>query len=126
MRTIRPMSAGALRPFRASRRLVALFAFDTTGDAAGAQVVRHQHQVTAGQADEGGQGGALVAALFLLDLDDDFLAFAQDFLDVDPAFGGFLEVFAGDFFEGRKPWRSAPKSTKAASRLGSTRVMRPL
>ena len=83
-------------------QLVALFAFDTAGDAAGARVVRHQHQVTAGQADEGGQGGALVAALFLLDLDDDFLAFAQDFLDVDPAFGGFLEVFAGDFFEGEE------------------------
>ncbi|CCQ85084.1 hypothetical protein PA18A_1673 [Pseudomonas aeruginosa 18A] len=83
-------------------QLVALFAFDTAGDATGARVVRHQHQVTAGQADEGGQGGALVAALFLLDLDDDFLAFAQDFLDVDPAFGGLLEVFAGDFFEGEE------------------------
>src|SRR5690606_7194802 len=83
-------------------QLVALFAFDTTGDAARARVVRHQYQVAAGEADEGGQGCALVAALFLLDLDDDFLAFAQDVLDVYPAFRRLLEVFAGDFLEGEE------------------------
>ncbi|MCY1531067.1 hypothetical protein D9M68_662780 [compost metagenome] len=80
-------------------QFVALFAFDAAGDAACAGVVRHQHQVTTGEADEGGQGRALVAALFFLDLDDDFLAFAEHFLDVDAAFGGLLEVLAGDFLQ---------------------------
>src|SRR5471032_2886533 len=84
-------------------QFVAFFAFDTTGDTAGTRVVRHQHQVTTGQADEGGQGGALVATFFFFDLNDDFLAFAQDVLDVDAAFRCFLEVFAGDFFE----WQEA-------------------
>ncbi|CDF96756.1 hypothetical protein BN844_2337 [Pseudomonas sp. SHC52] len=83
-------------------QFIALFAFDAAGDAAGTRVVRHQDQVTAGQADESGQGGALVATFFFFDLDDDFLAFAQDVLDVDAAFRGFLEVFAGDFFEGQE------------------------
>src|SRR5471030_3114119 len=41
-------------------QFVALFTFDATGNAAGTWVVRHQHQVTTGQADEGGQGCALV------------------------------------------------------------------
>ena len=85
-------------------QLVALFTFDTTGDATGARVVRHQHQITAGQTDEGGQGCALVATLFLLDLDDDFLAFLEHVLDVDAAaLGGLAEVFAGDFFQ----WQEA-------------------
>src|SRR5450830_1286723 len=83
-------------------QFVALFTFDATGNAAGTWVVRHQHQVTTGQADEGGQGRALVATFFFFYLNDDFLAFAQDVLDVHAAFGGFLEVFAGDFFEGQE------------------------
>src|SRR5690606_8206404 len=82
---------------------VALSAFDAAADATGTRVVRHQHQVTAGEADEGGQGCALVATLFLLDLDDDFLAFLQYVLDVDAAtIGGLAEVFAGNFFEGEE------------------------
>ncbi len=83
-------------------QFVALFTFDATGDTAGTRVVRHQYQVTTGRADEGGQGGALVATFFFFDLNDDFMAFAQDVLDVDAAFRGFLEVFAGDFFEGQE------------------------
>ena len=80
-------------------QFVALFAFDAARDATGARVVGHQYQVAAGQADEGGEGGTFVATLFLLDLNDDFLPFAEHFLDVHPAFRGFLEVFAGDFFQ---------------------------
>ena len=83
-------------------QFVALFAFNAARDAASARVVRHQNQITTGQADERGQGCALVATLFFLDLNDDFLAFAQDVLDIDAAFWGFLEVFAGDFFEGQE------------------------
>ena len=62
-------------------QFVALFAFDPARHAAAARVVRHQHQVAAGERNERGQRGALVAALFLFDLDDDFLAFAQAVLD---------------------------------------------
>src|SRR5690606_36892976 len=58
-------------------QFVALFTFDAAGDATCTRVVRHQNKVAAGEADEGGQGCALVAALFLLDLDDDFLAFLE-------------------------------------------------
>ena len=84
-------------------QFVALFTFDAAADAAGTRVVRHQHQVTTGQADEGGQGCALVAAFFFLDLDDDFLAFLEHVLDVDAAaFRRLGEIFAGDFFEGEE------------------------
>jgi hypothetical protein len=58
------MSAGAIRAVQRFTQFVALFAFDAAGDAAGTRVVRHQNQVTAGQADESGQGGALVATFF--------------------------------------------------------------
>ena len=57
--------------------LIAIFAFDTPRDATGARVVGHQHQEPAGQADEGRQRRAFIAALFLLHLYDDVLAFAQ-------------------------------------------------
>ncbi len=77
-----------------------VFAFDATGDTARARRVRHQHHVTAGQRDERGQGGALVATLFLVHLDDDFLAFLQQLADaglvvVDTG----LEVVAGNFLQ---------------------------
>src|SRR5690606_17379398 len=108
-------------------QFVALLALNAAGNAAGAGGVGHQHQIAAGQADEGGQGRALVATLFLFNLDNDFLAFLRHVLDVDAtASGGLAEVSAEISLRGRKPWRSAPKSTKAASRLGSMRVMRPV
>ena len=56
-------------------QLVAVLALDTTADAAAARVVGHQHQVTAGEADVGGQRRALVATLVLVDLDDQLEAF---------------------------------------------------
>jgi hypothetical protein len=62
-----------------------------------------RYQIATGEADEGGQGCALVATLFFFDLNDDFLAFAQDFLDVHAAFRRLLEVLAGNFFEGEEP-----------------------
>ena len=81
----------------------AFFAFDAARDAAAAGIVRHQHQVTAGEADEGGQRGALVAAFVLIDLDDDFLAFLQSVLDAGVAdINAGLEVGAGDFLEGEE------------------------
>src|SRR5690606_33320050 len=62
-------------------QFLAVFAFDPARHAAAARVVGHQHQVAAGEGDEGGEGSALVAAFFLFDLDDEFLAFGQGVLD---------------------------------------------
>ena len=44
--------------------------------------VRLQDDETPGEADKGGQRGALVAAFFLVDLDDDVLTFFQDVADI--------------------------------------------
>ncbi len=56
-------------------QFVALFALDAARDATAARVGRHQHDVAAGQRDVGGQCSALVAALVLFDLNQEFLAF---------------------------------------------------
>ena len=79
---------------------LAVVTLDAARDAAGGGRVGHQHHVAAGQRDERGQGGALVAALFLVHLNNHFLAFAQVFLQA-----GLVrvdagdEVVAGDFLE---------------------------
>jgi len=81
----------------------AVFALDATRDTARGGRVRHQHHVAAGQRDEGGQGSALVAALFLVHLHDDFLAFAQEFLDAGLVrIDAGLEIVAGDFLQRQK------------------------
>ena len=66
-------------------QLVAVLALDAARDAAAARVVRHQHQVAAGERDEGGERRALVAALVLVDLDDQLLAFLERVLDAGAA-----------------------------------------
>ena len=84
-------------------QLVAVLALDAARYAAAARVVGHQHQVASGQADEGGERGALVAALVLLDLDDQFLAFLERVLDAGAAdVDAGLEIGAGDFLERKK------------------------
>ena len=85
VRTIAPMPSGICRLSIASRSCVAVLALDAARDAAGARVVRHQHQEASGQADERGERSALVAALFLLDLDDEFLAFLEQVADAGAA-----------------------------------------
>jgi len=80
--------------------LGAVFALDAPAHATATRVVGHQHHIAASQADEGGQGGAFVAALFLLDLHQQFLAFLDHVVDArlrrrDVA----LEVLARDFLE---------------------------
>jgi hypothetical protein len=82
-------------------QLVAILALDAARDAAGARAVGHQHEIAAGQADEGGQRRTLGAALFLLDLHQQFLAFAQDFADVVAIAAG-AEVFLADFLQRQK------------------------
>ena len=76
--------AHARRDFEAGdevAQLVALLALDAARHAAAARVVGHQDQVAAGQADERGERSALVAALVLVDLDDELLALAHHVLD---------------------------------------------
>ena len=84
---------------------VALFAGNTTRDAAGAIFVRFQDDEAAGEADKSGQRCALVTAFFLVDLDDDVLAFPEYILDVDLA-AGFVfldEILAGNFLQRQEP-----------------------
>ncbi|MBV6425185.1 MAG: hypothetical protein NAOJABEB_02999 [Steroidobacteraceae bacterium] len=80
--------------------LVAVLALDPARHTAGPRVVRHQHEVAAGEADESGECGALVAALLFFDLDHDFLAFGQELADVHaPALGRLPEVLLRNFFQ---------------------------
>ncbi len=62
-------------------QLVALLAFDAARDAAAARIVRHQDEIASRERDVGGEGCALVAALVLVDLDDQLLAFLELVLD---------------------------------------------
>ena len=55
-------------------QLLPFFALNPTRDTAAAGVVGHQYKVATGQRDKGGQCSALVAALFLLDLNNELLA----------------------------------------------------
>jgi len=94
------MPCGHLELVHGLAQLGALVALDAARDAAAARVVRHQHEVAAGERDVGGERRPLVAALVLLDLDDEFLAFLQRFLDRGLAgVDAGLEVGAGDFLE---------------------------
>ena len=84
-------------------QFLAFIALDAARDAAAARIVGHEHQVAAGQGDEGGEGRPLVAALVLFDLNQEFLALSHGFLDgglarTDP----FAEVAAGNFLERQK------------------------
>src|SRR4029079_6959468 len=93
-------AVGELELVERVAQLVAVLALDAARDAAAPGGVRHQDQVAARQADEGGEGGALGAALVLLDLDDQLLAFAQRVLDAGAAgVDAFLEVAAVVFLE---------------------------
>src|SRR5690606_34455137 len=80
---------------------IPVFTDDATGNAARAGLVRLQHDETTGEAHERGQRRPLVAALFLVDLYDDVLAFFQDMLDFRFRTGSGVidEVFARDFLE---------------------------
>jgi hypothetical protein len=70
-----------------------------------ARVVRHQYQIAARQADKGGERSAFVATFFFINLNDNFLTFTQNVFDIRTTVRIVVgrEVFAGDFFEGRKP-----------------------
>ena len=80
-----------------------LVTLDAARDTATTRVVGHQYQITAGQTDNGRQCCTLVAALVLVDLNDQFLAFAQGFLDRRTAdIDAWLKIGARDFLEREK------------------------
>ena len=94
---------GALEAFHRGAQFLTLFAFDAARNAAAARIVRHEDEIAPGEADEGRERSALVAALFLFDLNDDFLAFFDGFADRAGAHvDAFLEVGARDFLEGEE------------------------
>src|SRR5581483_3240808 len=84
-------------------QLGAFFALDTARDSTAFGVVRHQHQIPAGEAYEGGERGTLRSALFLVDLNDELLPFLDNILDANLAERGSVvitaEVRAGYFFQ---------------------------
>ncbi len=101
--------------------LGALIALNAAGDATGARVVGHQYQIAAGKRNKGGQGRALVATLFFVDLNDDFLTFGENILDVDLAFdlaGRLLEVFFRDFLQGEEAVAVCAKVDKGGLKAG--------
>ena len=96
-------AAGQVELFHGLAEFLTFLAFNAAGDAATARIVRHEDEIAAGKADEGREGGALVAALLLLDLNDQFLTFRDGFADGGRAdVDAFLEVGAGDFLEGKE------------------------
>ena len=98
--------AHALRQYEVVERLagfLAGLALGAAADATGLRVVGHQHQVAAGEAHIGGEGRALVAALFLLHLHDDLGAFGHEFLHVGRVVGrAGLVVALVDFLQRQK------------------------
>ena len=98
-------AGGHLQLVHRLAQFLPVLTLDAARDATATRVVRHQHHVAACQRDHRGQRGALVAAFFLLDLDDQFLAFGDDILDARRTAGlgvGLVEIGAGDFLEGQE------------------------
>ncbi len=84
-------------------QLVAVLALDAAADATAARVVGHQHQIATCQTDVGGERRTLVAALVLVDLNDQLKAF------LDPVRGPALnrlgvagKTTLGDLFKRQK------------------------
>ena len=88
-------------------QVLAVFALDASRDASAAGF-QHQHQVAAGERDESGEGRALVAALFLLDLDQQVVAIADGVWSPDARVSAFAEVVLGDFLERQEAVWSSP------------------
>ena len=88
-------AVGNLERVHGFARHFAVFAFNAARHATGARVVRHEHEEAASEADERGEGSALVATLFLFHLHQDFLAFGEDIADDElVALHGLAEAVA--------------------------------
>src|SRR5256885_13775272 len=84
-------------------QLVAILALDATRHAAAAPVAGHQYEVAPGETDEGGEGRPFVAALVLLDLNDQLMAFGEGVLDAcAPDVDASPEKLLRDFLERKK------------------------
>src|SRR5690606_27171293 len=84
-------------------QFVTIFAFDAARYTAATGVIGHQYQIAAGQRDEGGQCSAFVAALILIDLNDELLTFLEHILDAGAtAFCIVEKIAAGHFLEWQK------------------------
>ena len=84
-------------------QLVPVFALDAARNATTAGVVGHENEIAPGQADEGGQRGALVAALVFFHLNDQFLAFLERILNTAaPGVNAGLEKRPRHFLEGKE------------------------
>jgi len=87
----------------------AIVTLHAPGYAAATRVVGHQDEITPGEGNIGGERGALVAALVLFDLDDEFLADLQTILRACLAFAvSGREIAARDFLEGQKTMALRP------------------
>ena len=106
---------GDVEPVDRIAQLVALLALDAARHAAAARIVRHQHEIAAGERDVRRERRALVAALVLVDLDDQLHAFLELILDAPAAAAvafvavavgigaaAALEVLARDLLEWQK------------------------
>ncbi len=88
-------------------QLLAVVALDAPGNAAGARIVGHEHQIAAGQADERGERRTLGAAFVLVHLHQHLLAFGDHVLDHGAAAAVLRfvlagEILAGDFLQRQK------------------------
>ena len=97
-----PHVLGDLETGHSFAGLVAIIAFNLARHPAGARIIGHRDQVAPGQADECRQRRAFIAALFLLNLDQQLLTFGQHVFDIDAAtvtgaLALVLEVGPGDF-----------------------------
>src|SRR5690606_16853183 len=110
---LQPLAVGAAR--------------DLAADAAAVARVRHQHAVAAGEAEVGGQRCALVAALFLDDLDERHLAPLDHVLVLVAAprrlaFGPQLVIFFGARLAAA--WRrERPRRSRGAGSPSSSTTM---
>ena len=94
--------------------LGSVIALDAAAHATATRVVGHQDHIATSQADESGQCRALVAALFLFDLHQQFVAFLDDVLDACLADRHALgKVLFGDFLERQEAVTVFPVVDKA-------------
>ncbi len=102
-----PHALGDLQLTQGLPQFLTVVALDAPGNAPGARIVGHEHQVTAGQADERGERRPLGAAFFLVHLHQHLLAFGDDVLDHGSAAAVLRlllagEILAGDFLQRQK------------------------
>ena len=91
---------GVLELVKSRLEFGAVLTLDASADTTTPRVVGHQHHVAAGEADERGQGGTLVAPFFLLDLNQQFLAFLDHVVDAClRGRNAALEVLTRDLLE---------------------------